>query len=883
MTILHTRDTLDTAVGRVDRAQPAMTLRYEREGPFIITGDQLDIKATTPAPVIQGQSLPQPQFTTLGAAPGALAGLAGTLITQTAQLDSILLLRKWFQSDDGQVLGLRLKLSNTGPEPLTLHSLPLLQADGPKSVLVGGLSLEDWQILRMSRHKNDVPGMFRLGDQAPHDVDLKHARIDGAEFRAGMGVPSSAALAGGSLPGASHVVVCANLHPRKHTTIVAEPCICISPRKPRNPRKPQNSQNAQQAQRSSLPSTGTRNILFLGMLGQTEHLSRIILRASDEPVQLDRLSVEAEFDDVILPPGQSRHTHWLIVTTGTHEQALLESFADMLAAEMGLETGDQNAKCEVRSTKSEYEVRSTKCEVRSQKSSVTRNPTFEIRHPKFPPPTIFCSWYFYGRDFTQADLHENMATLRDKPIPFDAFVIDNGWMDNFGEWNHHAERFSQGMPAAAEAIRAAGRVPGIWTCPFVLSPESEVVRRHPRLVLRDADGKPCTFPYKEPEYAVDMYVLDTTAPEAEAYLREVYRRLESWDFHYHKLDFLRSIIVPLRPRFHDRTATRAQAYRRGLAIIRDAIGPDSYLLVCGGLFEGSAGLADGVRVGSDVKGRWYEPDGSISYLTRIKQNVFRSYTNRLWHTDPDALQIRRRCGPFRGQSGYAHLSDGSLNDDEAFTCVVNQYIGGGLVCLTERVAELSDDRRRLFRHVIPPITPPAKILDIDRPTCPTLFLTQVTPRWADLAPWWTLAVCNWEDTAVMREVELPALDTHEPLAVFELATQQWLGVHRCGQALRIEVPAHGTRVLRLAPWNGQSPILVGTDRHLTGGAAEIEQLDLDGQTVRGRIASLVQGPIRLTFAHPAAAGTAVETRSITLDGPGPFALPWPDAERCMIR
>lgn len=714
----------------------------------------------------------------------ALAGLDGTVQAQSAASAGLDLVRELFVADDGRTVAVRLAVTNRGEGALRLDTLTPLVVDSAAGLQIAGGGA-DWQVVRMSRQKNDVPGCFR---PTARDGDWQQARIDGAEFRAGMGSTSSERIAAGRDP----------------DSIPSDPGVCI-----RNGTAPE------------APA------LLLAVLGQTEHLSRVVLAMDPEANCLRDLRVICEFDEVLVAPGTTRQTHWIVLREDRDVQALWTWHAERIAE------------------------------------------LLHVPHPK-PAPTVFCSWYFYGRDLLESDVHENLAELQRRPVPLDTFLLDNGWMDNFGDWNHHPVRFPSGMTAVARAIRDAGFAPGIWTCPFVLSPRSAVVARFPRLVLRNADGEPCTFPYREPEFSEDLYVLDPTAPEAEEYLRGVFGRLAAWGYLVHKLDFLRAVIVPLRPRFHDATANRAQAYRRGMEAIRDAVGPEGYILACGGLFEGSAGLVDGNRIGSDVKGRWYEPDGKPGHLVRIKQNLFRNHTNRLWHTDADALQLRRRTEPFRGESGYAHLSAGRFTDDEAFACVVNQYLGGGLVCVSERLVELDEDRRRLLRHVVPPCAPPARVLDLERPGCPTLFLTHVTPRASGLAPWWTITICNWEDASVERDVCLGLLKATGKLAVFEFATQRWLGVHPADGRLAVAIPAHGARVLRVAAWDGQSPLLLGTDCHLTGGAAEFASFALDGEQVAGTLDTPWNLPVTTSVGFPVD-GT-LRWASFTLTGPGDFAL-----------
>lgn len=707
------------------------------------------------------------RWSLVGEQPTNVAGVAG-IVERFEATDAGGLLLERFTASRDELIALRMTFRNDHHAAIELQSMVPLHIRSPESIDIPAGPVGDWRVVRAGRQKNDVPGSFQPDVS---DIDLEHARIDAAEFKAGSGVQASD-LARAATPS---------------TGIDADPYLWIKSRHD-----------------DALPA------LFIGVLGQTEHLTRIRLETSEGGSEFRALSVICEFDAAVVEPGETRSTHWIALYEGADEETLRQRHVDLVAALMNVPT------------------------------------------PK-APPSYFCSWYFYGCDFTQADLDENLAGLRERPIPFDIFLIDNGWMNNFGEYLP-GDRFPRGMQHAADAIRATGYQPGIWTCPFVVMKDSPALRKYPRLIARDATGQPVLFPYEQSK----EYVVDPTSPDAEAYFSGIYTRIRAWGFTAHKFDFLRAITSNPRIRFHDRSMNRAQAYRFGMELLRRVIGEDAYILACGGLFDGSAGLVDGMRVGSDTKGRWCDPNASnayhrMGYVVRIKQNVMRNHTNRLWHTDPDALQLRHRDEPFRGQDHYFHLCQGSFTDDEAMTIVAHHYLGGGIVCLCERMEELSEPRRLLLRKALPNATPPARVLDFGHAECPTTFLTPVTPRYANGSPWTTLTVCNWADTPVERSLRashVPTLSHAKRLAAFELVTGTFLGVIDPGQPIALTVPAHGARVIRLAEWDGRSPILLGTDGHLSGGAAELSSLGISADRIRGEVGWRWDVPLRLFVGVP---------------------------------
>jgi len=161
----------------------------------------------------------------------------------------------------------------------------------------------------------------------------------------------------------------------------------------------------------------------------------------------------------------------------------------------------------------------------------------------------------------------------------------------------------------------------------------------------------------------------------------------------------------------------------------------------------------------------------------------------------------------------------------------------------------------LFRS--PCCAPPAKILDFDNPVCPTLFLTEVTPKCQTLGKWWTLSVGNWEDEAVTREIgiDLEMIPSKlQRFAVFEFYTQKFLGLFDRKDIVELNIPAHGTRVLRITPWDRTSPKVLGTDIHITGGGHEILECHLCNKEVRGRISNPWQYPSTITVGFPDISG-----------------------------
>lgn len=182
-------------------------------------------------------------------------------------------------------------------------------------------------------------------------------------------------------------------------------------------------------------------------------------------------------------------------------------------------------------------------------------------------------------------------------LPVDVVQIDDGYQKALGDWLTLSGRF-RSRAGIADAIRARGRRAGIWTAPFLVDPASDLAAEHPEWLVRDTDGG---FTHAGRNWGHDLRVLDTTHPDAAAYLTGVFRTLRAEGYDYFKVDFLYAgALNGVRHDGDDGDAAALTAYRSGIELIREAIGDDAYLLGCGAPLLASIGLFDAMRVSPDT-------------------------------------------------------------------------------------------------------------------------------------------------------------------------------------------------------------------------------------------------------------------------------------------
>lgn len=261
--------------------------------------------------------------------------------------------------------------------------------------------------------------------------------------------------------------------------------------------------------------------------------------------------------------------------------------------------------------------------------------------PAAPAPAVWCSWYSLFRDISEPALFHILEGL--EGLPFDVFQVDDGWQQQIGHWLPNT-RFPNGMPALTDRIRAAGLKPGLWLAPFIAEPSAPVFQQHPAWFIHDHDGSP--QPAGE-NWGGPYYALDVTHPDAQQWLMGVIRRTRLWGYDYLKLDFLFAASLP-GERF--RPMPGEAAYRLGMQIVRQAAGPNTYILACGAPVLATLGLAQGLRIGPDTAPFWDNPDRTL-YLHDptgpAASNALRTSLARIWlrpllHIDPDVVFFRTR-------------------------------------------------------------------------------------------------------------------------------------------------------------------------------------------------------------------------------------------------
>ena len=306
--------------------------------------------------------------------------------------------------------------------------------------------------------------------------------------------------------------------------------------------------------------------------------------------------------------------------------------------------------------------------------------------------TVWCSWYYFYHHFTRADLDAVLAGLQALPDRggITTVQIDAGYSTSVGDWLEPNEAWPGGLQAAFAAIIRAGFEPGIWVGPYMAGCRSRLATEHPDWLLRDRQGAllaPMQFygehrlwRYRDEDY----HVVDTSHPEAFAYLQRVFTTLAAWGVTYIKTDFLYWGLQDSATVCRARPGQTSVTYMRDLLhVIRAAVGPQTYWLGCIAPYGPTLGLVDATRIAGDVGPSWNADFGPRQMLEETSGTQI--VNERWFHNDPDAVLVR-------------DFHNG-LTAGEVRSLALWQGMMAGNLCTSDPLHRCSPDRVSLWRFI----------------------------------------------------------------------------------------------------------------------------------------------------------------------------------------
>ena len=185
----------------------------------------------------------------------------------------------------------------------------------------------------------------------------------------------------------------------------------------------------------------------------------------------------------------------------------------------------------------------------------------------------------------------------------------------------------------------------------------------------------------------------------------------------------------------------------------------------------------------------------------------------------------------------------SMEEARITTTVVG--LPGQVMFSGDKLTQLPPERMRLVQTDLP-------VMDV-RP----MDLYPIN----DLRPLWNLAVSkpyqawnivaffNWgeDPQTVSASFEELGLDPKLEYALFETWENRWMGFAK--DRFAVPVPSHAVRLVAIHP-KSDRPVLLSSDRHITRGALDVEDVRFDGETPFFRVALVSDHPVTLRFLLP---------------------------------
>jgi alpha-galactosidase len=567
--------------------------------------------------------------------------------------------------------------------------------------------------------------------------------------------------------------------------------------------------------------------IVAGFLSQVEQFGSLEVFLSDALAPSLRLT--AQCDGVPLPPGAERRTDWAFlqfITLDGHDP--LVEYVEAVARENG-----------------------------------ARVPTHV--------PVGWCSWYHYFDRVTEADIVQNLEAIvqERERLPLEFVQLDDGYQAQVGDWFETNAKFPHGLKWLVEQIRARGQTPGLWLAPYMVRSDAKLLREHPEWFLRMPGGRLSNAGLNWFKWC---YGLDPTHPGVREHTqRLISTAVREWGFPYLKLDFLYAAALPARR--YAAHLTRAQAMRLALSDIRQAAGPEAFLLGCGCPLGSAIGLMDGMRISDDVAPNW-EPHlvtprlrplvrrelTFVSTRNAIRNTINRApFHRRWWLNDPDCLLVRDH--------------DTRLNEAEVRSLATVIALSSGMFLVSDDMTRLNPGRHRYLAPLLPVLGVSARARDWMDTMMPDIF---TLPLRGAVGEWLVAGIFNWEDAPRDRAVSLRALGLEAGEDEY-FVSDFWEGTywrHRAAQPLVLSaIPAHGARLVALRKVTGQ-PALIASTFHFSQGS-EISDWHVGARELRlvVTLGRADEGGLRLWLPDvPGAATVAGQPLAVEGLGQGVWAL-----------
>jgi alpha-galactosidase len=419
-----------------------------------------------------------------------------------------------------------------------------------------------------------------------------------------------------------------------------------------------------------------------------------------------------------------------------------------------------------------------------------------------PAPIGWWSWtaFYFGLTEGPALTNAEFLAAHLKDDGYNFFHIDEGYQFARGDYTSAvANKFPHGMKKLEEKVQGLGLTPGIWTAPFEVAERSAVYVNHKDWLVHNAKGQPIHAGWvtERPDTAKNLdqlYVLDTTNPAAQQYLRETYSTLtRDWGIRYIKLDFMDDTAI--EGYYYRPHTTALEAQRMGLQVIRDTVGEGVLLDKDGSPMLNPVGLVDTGRISCDT-GHSFEAsrDAAPGIAARY-------YMNRnFFVADPDAFSVSQRA--LAGE--HDHGGPKPLTLEQAQVAIALAAVSGGMFEIGDDLPTLflSADRMALVqnRDLLNMVRNGRSATPLDlmsytpEDEMPSVFLLRESKRQS------ILAVFNWTEKERKHDFRFSDLLSDTGVAAHNIVSDVFGSgavIAENSASISLNVPPHSVRMVKI--------------------------------------------------------------------------------------
>jgi hypothetical protein len=439
----------------------------------------------------------------------------------------------------------------------------------------------------------------------------------------------------------------------------------------------------------------------------------------------------------------------------------------------------------------------------------------------------------YGFKYVQIDdgydakKNDNSIYKNDKESEAAKKAAEHNWITNWDK-----KKFPQGPQWIANYIKSKGLHPGLWIVP---NSYAGGVEKHPDWYLRDKSGN-FILDYSTP-------ALDHTNPGVQDWLKTLFTTLKGWGFEYYKFDGELSLPASSpcvdKSKLYDKATDPVTAYRNRLKLIRDVVGPQTFIEGCSaGAPLNGVGYFNSTFYGHDVYNSW---QGSYAMFSSINCNAFLNHMV-IYLMPSEGIDVSPPMSVEEAKlkmvpqyldvpkTREKSLAGFGTTLAEARTLTSYVSLTGVVYPLSSVMADLPEERARLLKMTMP--TMPVMPVDLYsrgsdmswdkfKNTTPDTYIHNY-PEILDLKVntvsgiYDVVALTNWRSEKVIRKLSLAdklGLNAGTKYVVFDFWNQKPDGIYT--DSITVEIEPHDTRVLQVHALQNH-PQVIGNSRHISG-------------------------------------------------------------------